>query len=198
MLGDRSLTADTPSQTRLERAHRDLRDEFRESGSESDVSKLTSRLLYDFEIDVVEVDDDAGAASIFESTDDRGKPLSSLEDTKSFLMNVDDRAAVDRSLRNESNDRFGGLYRELFVLEDGHSHVDDFDEDSLQQSTGALYDGFDADEYCNNFDTLQQPLYEPYRYADHDDVTRSCGRELAQGASPHQSNRFLSPRIRRR
>lgn len=205
VLGESSLTADTPSQTRLAQASEYLRDKLEMLQSDTEVSRLTNRLLYDFEINVVEVGDDSEAASIFESINDRGKPLSSLEKTKSFLMYMDDRAAVDRSLRNEINDRFGGIYRELFVLEEGHDRVHDFDEDSLQQFHWGLYDGYDSDEYFNSLDTLKQRLYETYRDGDHDrvdeiidDYTASLRESSIAFASLFHPESWDSKRVRKR
>ncbi len=170
ILGNSSLSADTPSQQRLNHAREFFQERLPEIQDEVDISTLANRLLYDFQINVVEVDDDSEAASIFESINDRGKPLSSLEKTKSFLMYMDDRASAERSLRTEINDRFGGIYRELFVLEDGHDRVDEFDEDSLQQFHWGLYDGYDSDEYFNSLDTLKSRLYETYRSGEYERV----------------------------
>lgn len=170
VLGESSLSADTPSQQRLDQAREFFHERLQDIQDEVDVSTLANRLLYDFEINVVEVDDDSEAASIFESINDRGKPLSSLEKTKSFLMYMDDRASSERSLRTEINDRFGGIYRELFVLEDGHERVDEFDEDSFQQFHWGLYDGYDSDEYFNSLGTLKSRLYETYRSGEYERV----------------------------
>lgn len=170
ILGDLSLSPDVPSQHRLKQAREFLYDRLNELQDEIEISTLATRLLYDFEINVVEVDDDSEAASIFESINDRGKPLSSLEKTKSFLMYMDDRANDEKSLQTQINGRFGGIYRELFVLEEGHSRVDDFDEDSLQQAHWGLYDGYDSDEYFNSLDTLKSRIYETYRSGEYDHV----------------------------
>lgn len=171
VLGDTGLTPATPSQHRLLSARKYLEEQLSEMAGEPPVLELAQTLLYRFEVNVVEVDDDAEAASIFESINDRGKPLSSLEKSKSFLMYMDDRSATDRSLRTEINDRFGGIYRDLFVLEDGHSRVDNFDEETFQQFHWGLYDGYDSNEYFNPLDTLKARLYEAYRRGDHEYVT---------------------------
>jgi hypothetical protein len=170
ILGDLSLSPDVPSQHRLKQARGFLYDRLSELQDEIDISTLATRLLYDFEINVVEVDDDSEAASIFESINDRGKPLSSLEKTKSFLMYMDDRANAEKSLQTQINDRFGGIYQELFVLEEGHSRVGDFDEDSFQQAHWGLYDGYDTEEYFNSLDTLKSRIYETYRSGEYDHV----------------------------
>ncbi len=74
------------------------------------------------------VEDDAEAALIFETTNDRGKPLTSLEKTKSFLMHktyiVSDNPEIDLdTLQN----RFSEIYRNYEEIESG------VDEDSILQ-----------------------------------------------------------------
>lgn len=172
IMGDSLLTPETPSQTRLEKAQKFFRNELSELQDGVTVVTLANRLLYDFEINVVEVDDDSEAASIFESINDRGKPLSSLDKTKSYLMYMDDRASTERSLSTQIHDRFGGIYRELFVLEEGHGHdrAGDFDEDSLLQFHWGLYAGYDSDEYYNSLDTLKERLYETYRSGEYEQI----------------------------
>lgn len=205
VLGESSLSADTPSQQRLDQAREFFHERLQDVQDEVDVSTLANRLLYDFEINVVEVDDDSEAASIFESINDRGKPLSSLEKTKSFLMYMDDRASSERSLRTEINDRFGGIYRELFVLEDGHERVDEFDEDSFQQFHWGLYDGYDSDEYFNSLDTLKSRLYETYRSGEYervesiiDDYTTSLRESSIAFADLFQPSSWDSNRVETR
>lgn len=171
ILGETQLTPETPSQNRLRSARDYTEKRMREMDGEPPVLELAQTLLYHFEINVVEVDDDSEAASIFESINDRGKPLSSLEKSKSFLMYMDDRSAVKQELRTTINDRFGGIYRNLFVLEDGHDRVDNFNEDTFQQFHWGFYDGYDSNEYFNPLDTLKNRLYEGYRQGDHQYVT---------------------------
>lgn len=170
LLGDSAISPSTPSQIRLAKAKEHFREKLADLNGEISVSNLVNRLKYDFQINVVEVDDDSEAASIFESINDRGKPLSSLEKTKSFLMYMDGRATSSQSLRDWIDERFGKIYRELFVLEQGHDRVDDFDEDSVQQLHWGIYDGYDSDEYFNSLETLKSRLYEMYRSGDYDGV----------------------------
>ncbi|RLM41920.1 DUF262 domain-containing protein [Haloarcula sp. Atlit-47R] len=170
LLGDSSISPSTPSQTRLAKAKEHFQTKLAELDGDLSISGLANRLKYDIQINVVKVDDDSEAASIFESINDRGKPLSSLEKTKSFLMYMDGRADSSQSLRNRIDERFGEVYRELFVLERGHDRVDDFDEDSVQQFHWGIYDGYDSDEYFNSLETLKSRLYEMYRNGDYDGV----------------------------
>lgn len=163
VLGSMKPDASTPSQTRLKEARDHFRIQVDELTDEVSPSTLANRLRYDFQLNVVEVDDDAEAASIFESINDRGKPLSSLEKTKSFLMYMQNRAGGGTALRNRINDHFGGVYRHLQVLENGHSRAGDFSEDSVQQFHWGLYDGYDSEEYFDSLDTLKDRLHQGYR-----------------------------------
>ncbi|WP_227355750.1 DUF262 domain-containing protein [Haladaptatus salinisoli] len=172
ILGSMNLEASTPSQTRLENARDHFETKIEELTDEVSPLQLASRLRYNFQLNVVEVDDDSEAASIFESINDRGKPLSSLEKTKSFLMYMQNRAGGGQALRDQINKRFGGIYRDLNVFENGHSRVTDFTEDSVQQFHWGLYNGFDSNEYFNNLDTLKKRLHEKYRAGEYDQ-TRS-------------------------
>jgi hypothetical protein len=170
VLGSTSLDADTPSQARLESARNYLETQVEELAGEVSPVTLANRLRYDFQLNVVEVDDDSEAASIFESINDRGKPLSSLEKTKSFLMYMQNRAGGGQALRNRINERFGGIYRDLHVLENGHSRAKEFFEDSVQQFHWGLYDGYDSDEYFDSLGTLKKRLHEHYRDGEYDET----------------------------
>lgn len=204
VLGSTNLEADTPAQTRLIDARSYLEKQVKELADEVSPVTLANRLRYDFEINVVEVDDDSEAASIFESINDRGKPLSSLEKTKSFLMYMQNRAGGGQALRDRINERFGGVYRDLQVLENGHSRAKDFSEDSVQQFHWGLYDGYDSDEYFNSFDTLKKRLHERYRTGEYentqlviDDYTQGL-REAAKGFASVFRPRRKSERVQRR
>jgi hypothetical protein len=166
LFGAGRLACETPSQERLENAkHR-----FESIFEELDVRSLAERLRYDCMVNVVEIDSDSEAASIFESLNDRGKPLSTLDKTKSFLMYMDDRSSNRGALEATINSRFGGIYQELFVLSSGHDRVGDFDEDSLQRLHWGIYDGYDSDEYFNSLDTLKQRLRGHFRDGEYDAV----------------------------
>ncbi len=166
LFGTANLEFETPSQERLEYAKEYFESEF----EDLPVREISERLRYDCKINVVEIDDDSEAASIFESLNDRGKPLSSLDKTKSFLMYMDDRSSNRGALETKIKQRFGSIYRELFVLSNGHDRVSDFDEDSVQRFHWGIYDGYDSDEYFNSLDTLKDRLRERYRNGEHDVV----------------------------
>lgn len=180
VLGSMHLSAETPSQTRLENAREYFETRIEELSEEISTATLAKRLRYDFQFNVVEVDDDSEAASIFESINDRGKPLSSLEKTKSFLMYMQSRAGGSHALRERINERFGGIYRDLQVLENGHSRAGEFSEDSVQQFHWGLYDGYDSDEYFNSLETLKSRLHDTYREGEYDQ-TKSIISEYTEG-----------------
>ena len=166
LFGTANLELETPSQERLEYA----KEYFESVFEDLPVREISERLRYDCKINVVEIDDDSEAASIFESLNDRGKPLSSLDKTKSFLMYMDDRSSNRGALETKIKQRFGSIYRELFVLSNGHDRVSDFDEDSVQRFHWGIYDGYDSDEYFSSLDTLKDRLREKYRNGEHDAV----------------------------
>jgi len=170
VLGSSSIDPETPSQTRLKAAADFFADKF-EALEESDaVLDLAETLRYDCRINVVEIDDDSEAASIFESLNDRGRPLSTLDKTKSFLMYMDDRSSNEGALETKIKQRFGSIYRDLFVFNTGHDRVNDFDEDSFLRFHWGMYDGYDSSEYFNGFETLKDRLREQYRAGELDAV----------------------------
>jgi uncharacterized protein with ParB-like and HNH nuclease domain len=170
LFGTSNLELKTPSQGRLEEAYNFFKSEFEELSDDITVRDITERLRYSCKINVVEIDGDSEAASIFESLNDRGKPLSSLDKTKSFLMYMDDRSSNHGALEEKIKQRFGGIYRELFVLSNGHSRVSDFDEDSVQRFHWGIYDGYDSDEYFSSLDTLKDRLRDDYRNGEYEAV----------------------------
>lgn len=170
LFGEGEISPTTPSQQRLEDAYEYFETRFAELSNDVSVGLLAERLRYDCRVNVVEIDDESEAASIFESLNDRGKPLSTLDKTKSFLMYMDDRSSNTGTLETKIKQRFGSVYRELFVLSTGHDRVGDFTEDSLQRFHWGLFAGYDSDEYHQSFDTLKTRLRERYRAGDYDGV----------------------------
>lgn len=170
LFGDSNLETKTPSQNSLEFAYEYFESEFENPPSDISVREISERLRYDCKINVVELDGESEAASIFESLNDRGKPLSSLDKTKSFLMYMDERSSNQGALETKIKERFGGIYHELFVLSNGHKRAKDFDEDSFQRFHWGIYDGYDSDEYYNSLDTLKTRLRNAYRWGDQREV----------------------------
>jgi hypothetical protein len=162
LLGSAAIETATPSQDRLKQVSEYFDHEFQRL-DDGTICELAEKLRYDCRINVVEIDDGSEAASIFESLNDRGRPLSTLDKTKSFLMYMDDRSSNEGALEEKIQQRFGSIYRELFVLTTGHDRVNDFDEDSFLRFHWGMYDGYDSDEYFQGFETLKERLREGYR-----------------------------------
>ena len=170
LLGSSSIDPETPSQTRLKAATDFFTEVFEALEDQDAVLDLAETLRYDCRINVVEIDDGSEAASIFESLNDRGRPLSTLDKTKSFLMYMDDRSSNDGALETKIKQRFGSIYRDLFVFNTGHDRVNDFGEDSFLRFHWGMYDGYNSNEYFNGFGTLKDRLREQYRAGELDAV----------------------------
>ncbi|ELY95122.1 hypothetical protein C483_02121 [Natrialba hulunbeirensis JCM 10989] len=186
LFGVSEIDPQTPSQTRLNNAYDYFKRRFEKLDDESVVRDLAERLRYDLRINVVEIDNESEAASIFESLNDRGKPLSTLDKTKSFLMYMDERSSETGALEGIIKQRFGSIYRELFVLTTGHERVTDFDEDSIQRFHWGMYNGYNSDEYFQSFETLKSRLRNSYRSGEYDEIQTeidSYVRDLREAAA---------------
>ncbi|WP_415380481.1 DUF262 domain-containing protein [Halosimplex sp. TS25] len=186
VLGTAQIDRQTPSQERLKGAIEFFEEHFQNLDDDDEIRSLAETLRYDCRINVVEIDEESEAASIFESLNDRGRPLSTLDKTKSFLMYMDDRSSNRGKLAEQIKQRFGKIYRELFVLSNGHERVDDFDEDSFLRFHWGLYDGYDSDEYFQGFETLKTRLREQYRAGELEAVQEAIDDytlDLREGAS---------------
>jgi uncharacterized protein with ParB-like and HNH nuclease domain len=116
----------TPSQKRLVSAKKyfkSMLEKFDIAILEEYKSKLeNSKVL------IYSVDDTAEATLIFETINDRGRPLTNLEKTKSFLMHKTYLTSANPdSMIDSIQDRFGEIYRTLEQLEK------EIDEDSILQ-----------------------------------------------------------------
>lgn len=180
LLGEANHNPETPSQERLRDTYEFFHEELRtlEAGGSITVRELADRLRHNFTLNIVETEGESEAAAIFEGLNDRGKPLSSLEKTKSLLVNMDGRANSDGGPTKKIDERFGKIYRKLFVLSNGHERAADFDEDAFQRFHWGIYDGYDSNEYSKNFETLKKRLYDRYRSEDYEGV-----REIVDGYS---------------
>lgn len=172
LLGEANHNPETPSQQRLRDLYQFFHSEISNLESEGTitVSELADRLRHNFKLNIVETEGESEAAAIFEGLNDRGKPLSSLEKTKSLLVNMDRRANKHGGPNREIDERFGKIYRKLFVLSNGHDQATDFDEDAFQRFHWGLYDGYESDEYSNSFETLKKRLYNQYRDEEYEGV----------------------------
>lgn len=122
ILEDNPISKDsvrTPSQERLLNAKHYLNQRLEKYSSETlrefnEKIERTKVLTYS-------VEDAAEATLIFETTNDRGKSLTNLEKTKSFLMYKTYLASGDDNLESDLNtlqSRFGAIYREFETIKD--------------------------------------------------------------------------------
>ena len=115
-----SVSADTRSQRRLASARAYFRQKLTEEGEREpqkyvDFLVQLKRKIDDLQLIQHQVNSDADAIRIFETVNDRGRPLSNLEKTKSFLMHtsylgIEDEDAIAGRLE-ELNGHFSGMYR---------------------------------------------------------------------------------------
>jgi len=132
----------TPSQRRLVEAYdfyeaklRDLHAR-RETADRflDDIGRLLSA-IDSLEFMVYVVDSQARATLIFESVNDRGKDLSRLDKTKSFLMHKHylSQSKEEADVAGaEIQDRFGAIYRSMQTIEK-QDRTSDIDEDQIQR-----------------------------------------------------------------
>ncbi len=174
---------ETPSQHRLLRAkkllddwikaHPDKVEEFREKIGRMQV------LTYS-------VEDDSEAALMFETTNNRGKLLTSLEKVKSFLMHKTYLASKspETPLKDLQN-RFSKIYRDYEEIEDYRKSRGEFgktDEDSiLQYHSIAFVENWKDKEYQDPVRMINQQindLIKANRTADAADLINRYSREL--------------------
>lgn len=132
IIGDQGYpnTPHTPSQDRLRMAKEQIRS-YVDALSVEEGTRLLDQVKR-MAVLVYTVASDGEASVIFETTNDRGKPLGTLDKTKSFLMqhlySKGDNLAD--SLR-EVNDQFSVIYGMLDVLED--NGIASFGDDEVQR-----------------------------------------------------------------
>ena len=122
----------TPSQRRLLKAK-----DFLSQSLEARSNKIKKFIdtIESMKVLTYSVEDKAEAALIFETTNDRGKSLTSLEKTKSFLMHktyiTSDNPETDLDTHLDTlQNRFSEIYRAYEEIESHESHID---EDSILQ-----------------------------------------------------------------
>lgn len=134
--------ADTPSQDRLLLAYEyftqrltELRDSTSPNSFLDTLGQLISA-INSLQFMVYTIDSQEEATLIFESVNDRGKGLSNLDKTKSFLMhkvyltNGDD--ASSPLAIEHVQERFGDIYRAMQTVED-RDRTSDIEEDQIQR-----------------------------------------------------------------
>ena len=176
--------AETPSQHRLLsakklldgwiKAHSDKVAEFREKIGRMQV------LTYS-------VEDDSEAALMFETTNNRGKLLTSLEKVKSFLMHKTYLASKnpETPLRHLQN-RFSKIYRDYEEIEDSRKSRGELgktDEDSILQYHSIAFEIWKDKEYQDSVRMINQQinhLIKANRTADAADFINRYSRGLRQ------------------
>ena len=112
--------------------------------------------INDLEIILYDVDNDSDAVLIFETVNDRGKSLTNLEKTKSFLMHMVYLSApknVDLYL-DCINERFSNIFQ-LFEQINNHPRGKNFKEDDIQRYHFVIYQK-----------NLKKRLESSYKYMD--------------------------------
>lgn len=148
----------TPSQNRLLKAK-----DFIAQWLEEHPNKINDFIekIESMKVLTYSVEDDAEAALIFETTNDRGKPLTSLEKTKSFLMHKTYIASDSPETElNTLQNRFSEIYRNYEEIE---SCVDvDVDEDSILQYNFIAFEKWSSArsnrEYQHPVQTIKQKV----------------------------------------
>ena len=139
----------TPSQSRLKDAKEFFRKKLEEKQEEVDdfeayCEKLKSR-IEDLDLMVYPVESEADAVRIFEVVNDRGRHLTELEKTKSFLMHQlylnipDDEEGLLKERLEQIRDYFGEIYSLIDKIND-HSNASNLDEDRVQRYHYILWD----------------------------------------------------------
>ena len=128
ILGTSATDPQTRAQTRLKRAHEFFRDQFnrqrqQEPAGYVEFLKKFKRRIDRLEVMLYIVRSAAEAVRMFETVNDRGRPLNNLEKTKSILMYasylvVGDRTRLD-TLLSELNEDFSKVYGCFQDIEDG-------------------------------------------------------------------------------
>ncbi len=139
----------TPSQSRLKDAKEFFREKLKEKQDvvddfEAYCEKLKSR-IENLDLMVYPVESEADAVRIFEVVNDRGRHLTELEKTKSFLMHQlylhipDDDEGLLKERLEQIRDYFGEIYSLTDKIND-HSNASNLDEDRVQRYHYILWD----------------------------------------------------------
>jgi len=151
---DTSLDDDTPSKTRLLKAKGFFEEKFEDKEEEliddGDPSEFTDYLddlkskIDELELMIYSVNSEAEAVRIFEVVNDRGRQLTDLERTKSFLMHqlylsIPDSEEEELEERLETvRNRFNDIYQ--FVDKSGRERGRSLDEDDIQRYHFIIWD----------------------------------------------------------
>lgn len=166
----------TPSQRRLLKAKNFLG---RSLKARSDKIEKFIDTIENMKVLTYSVEDKAEATLIFETTNDRGKSLTSLEKTKSFLMHksyiVSNNPETDLNILQ---DRFSEIYRNYEEIE---SRVD---EDSILQYHFIAFEEWrNKSEYQQSVQMIKQKVNKLVNSEDREEGRRfidRCSRELKE------------------
>lgn len=161
----------TPSQRRLKIAKIYFRDKYGEIKRQGIDFKnfLTQfkRKVDNLDIIRYPVKNDSDAVLIFETVNDRGKPLSRLEKTKSFMMHMVylSEAEVPEVLLRKIDERFANIYRYVEKIKT-ISKADFLNEEAIQRYHFIVFEPNaegDRDTSYNYLDYLKRVTRELYR-----------------------------------
>ena len=151
--------AETPSQFRLLKAKELLNDwiEARPDKVEDFIEKIGRMKVLTYS-----VEDDSAAALMFETTNNRGKSLTSLEKVKSFLMHKTYLTSENPEKRLEDlQNRFSKIYRDYEEIEDSGKIRGEFSktaEDLILQYHSIAFERWKDKEYQDSVRMVNQQL----------------------------------------
>ena len=160
--GSGNNEAETPSQHRLLKAKKFLAEWI---GRHPDKVKDFIDKIGNMKVLTYLVEDDSEAALIFETTNNRGKSLTSLEKVKSFLMHKTYLASnspeiAETGLKRLQN-RFSTIYRSYEEIEDSGKTSGEFgktDEDSILQYHSIAFENWKNKEYQDSVRMINQRI----------------------------------------
>jgi len=175
---------ETPSQVRLKNAKQFFNNQLKKKRDEvSDFDAYCRKLkiqIEDLDLMVYPVESEADAVRIFEVVNDRGRHLTELEKTKSFLMHQlylnipEDDEGLLRERLKQVRDYFGEIYTLIDEITD-HTNTSNLDEDRIQRYHYILWDtewttSRSKRYYQNHLDHLK----EKFRKFDSDSVVQNA------------------------
>ena len=116
----------------------------------------------DMKVLTYSVEDDSEAALIFETTNNRGKSLTSLEKVKSFLMHKTYLVSENAEIHlGRLQDRFSKIYRDYEGIEEARKKGGEFgktDEDSILQYHTIAFEDWKGKEYQDSVRMINQQI----------------------------------------
>lgn len=178
---------ETPSQHRLLKAKKCLAEWI---GRHPDKAKEFIDKIGGMKVLTYSVEDDSEAALIFETTNNRGKSLTSLEKVKSFLMHKTYLASNSPEIAEDGlkriQNRFSKIYRVYEEIEDSGKIRGEFgttDEDSILQYHSIAFENWKSKEYQDPVRMINQlinSLIKENRATDAAEFINKSSRELRE------------------